>query len=201
MRLKEDTDVQQILTLAEAAAFIRVSEKTLGEMARTGRIPSKKVGREWRFLRTGLEAWLVAESGHTAKTGFADRAADGSGLVSEPVTDAQFELLPSSGFRDTGFSENHDRALHRWVPWIAGFSGSFVAGVLDAVRSHGRKMHVLDPFAGVGTNAHRSAQARRRRRRLRNQSVCISGMQGQILRDGIRPRHTGNGHCPLRGTR
>ncbi len=151
MKLKEDTDNHEILTLAEAAAFIRVSEKTLGEMARTRRIPSQKVGREWRFLRAGLEAWLGGDGARTAMN--ANRAVDGSGLVSEPVTDAavQFELLPSSGFRDTGFSENHDRALHRWVPWIAGFSGSFVAGVLDAVRSHGRKMRVLDPFAGVGT--------------------------------------------------
>ena len=54
------------------------------------------------------------------------------------------------GFRDTAFTENHDLALHRWVPWIAGFSGSFVAGVLDTVRQRG-KMRVLDPFAGVGT--------------------------------------------------
>ena len=59
------------------------------------------------------------------------------------------DLIPP-GFRDTAFTENHEVALHRWVPWIAGFSGSFVAGVLDTVRQHG-KMRVLDPFAGVGT--------------------------------------------------
>lgn len=52
---------------------------------------------------------------------------------------------------DTAFSENHDLALHRWVPWIAGFSASFVAGVLDAARVRGRRLNVLDPFAGVGT--------------------------------------------------
>ena len=60
------------------------------------------------------------------------------------------QLPPPPGFRDTAFTENHDVALHRWVPWIAGFSGSFVAGVLDTVRQRG-KMRVLDPFAGVGT--------------------------------------------------
>ena len=51
MNMKEDTGTHEILTLAETAALIRVSEKTLGEMARTRRIPSQKVGREWRFLR------------------------------------------------------------------------------------------------------------------------------------------------------
>ena len=153
MNIKEDTGTHEILTLAEAAALIRVSEKTLGEMARTRRIPSQKVGREWRFLRAGLEAWLAGESVHAARNSVTNSGRDGDGVVSEPATEAgvQFELIPSAGFRDTGFSENHDRTLHRWVPWIAGFSGSFVAGVLDAVRSEGRRMRVLDPFAGVGT--------------------------------------------------
>lgn len=70
-----------------------------------------------------------------------------------PPTDAglQYESLPTDGLRDTAFAENHGRALHRWVPWIAGFSGSFVQGILDAARGHRRRLRVLDPFAGVGT--------------------------------------------------
>lgn len=153
MKLTEDTNTREVLTLSEAATFIRVSEKTLGEMARMRRIPSQKVGREWRFSRIGLEAWLTGDSGQLAKREVVTPKTDGSGIVSEPVLESgiQFELLPSSGFRDTGFSENHDRTLHRWVPWIAGFSGSFVAGVLDSVRNGRRRIRVLDPFAGVGT--------------------------------------------------
>ena len=57
--MKEATGTHEILTRSEAAVFIRVSEKTLGEMARTGRIPAQKAGREWRFLRGALEAWLL----------------------------------------------------------------------------------------------------------------------------------------------
>ena len=70
----------------------------------------------------------------------------------DPAAESNLQnQLPSPpGFRDTAFTENHELALHRWVPWIAGFSGSFVAGVLDTVRQRG-KMRVLDPFAGVGT--------------------------------------------------
>ena len=70
----------------------------------------------------------------------------------DPVAESTPQKQPPSppGFRDTAFTENHEVALHRWVPWIAGFSGSFVAGVLDTVRQRG-KMRVLDPFAGVGT--------------------------------------------------
>ena len=54
--------------------------------------------------------------------------------------------------RDTAFSENRKRGAHRWTPWIAGFSGSFVSGVLEREsRRCGEPLRVLDPFAGVGT--------------------------------------------------
>ena len=150
--MTEDIARSDILTLAEAAAFIRVSEKTLGEMARTRRVPSQKVGREWRFLRTALETWLAGPIRRSAN-GVANCVTPGPASVREAIAEGgvQYELLPVSGFRDTAFSRNHASALHRWVPWIAGFSGSFVAGVLDAVRSRSRRMLVLDPFAGVGT--------------------------------------------------
>ena len=143
----EATKIPEILTRSEAAAFIRVSEKTLGEMARTRRIPAQKVGREWRFLRSALEAWLVGKA-VGEDDGRARPIAYDRPTTAEP---AEQYALPIWGFRDTAFSENHDRTLHRWVPWIAGFSGSFVAGVLEKVRRGRRRLRVLDPFAGVGT--------------------------------------------------
>ena len=142
--MRPSSSTPEILTRAEAAAYIRVSEKTLGELARAGRIPAQKVGREWRFLHSALENWLVGK-------GRDERLAGPSGRhlgVAEAA--AQYEL-PISAFRDTAFAENHDRALHRWVPWIAGFSGSFVSGVLSGIKRQRRKPRVLDPFAGVGT--------------------------------------------------
>ncbi len=145
--MKEDTEFPEILTLSEAAGIIRVSEKTLGEMARTRRVPSQKVGREWRFLRSAIEAWLAgkADLGIDGQLG-----GPGGPGPAAPEPEAQYELQ-LSGFRDTAFSENHDRTLHRWVPWIAGFSSSFVAGVLDDSRRGRRRLRVLDPFVGVGT--------------------------------------------------
>ncbi|MBN1508988.1 MAG: hypothetical protein JW955_19230 [Sedimentisphaerales bacterium] len=42
--------------------------------------------------------------------------------------------------------------MHRWVPWIAGFSAGFVQEVFDAVVPRScDDVTVLDPFAGVGT--------------------------------------------------
>jgi DNA modification methylase len=46
------------------------------------------------------------------------------------------------------FMMNKTRPIHRWVPWIAGFSTQFVSA---ALKMHSRGGVVLDPFAGVGT--------------------------------------------------
>jgi len=59
------------------------------------------------------------------------------------------------GFSDSAFTDNVGEPLHRWVPWIAGFSARFVREVLESrlplERSHRKSVLVLDPFAGVGT--------------------------------------------------
>lgn len=59
-----------------------------------------------------------------------------------------------SAFKDPAFGENKILPVHRWVPWIAGFSASFVDSVcatyLRPGNRCGRRL-VLDPFAGVGT--------------------------------------------------
>ena len=51
--------------------------------------------------------------------------------------------------RDPNFASNKTLPLHRWVPWIAGFSSAFVRSVIE--RSLPTRGVVLDPFAGVGT--------------------------------------------------
>lgn len=48
----------EILTLAEAAAYLRVDEQTLAELAAKRRLPSQKIGEEWRFLKKALDDWL-----------------------------------------------------------------------------------------------------------------------------------------------
>lgn len=54
-----------------------------------------------------------------------------------------------SVFSDPNFAGNKARSIHRWVPWIAGFSSEFVKKILDENLT--KKSVVLDPFAGVGT--------------------------------------------------
>jgi hypothetical protein len=48
----------EILTLADAAAFLRVSESGLKVDAAAGRVPGRFVAGEWRFVKGTLFAWL-----------------------------------------------------------------------------------------------------------------------------------------------
>jgi len=58
----------------------------------------------------------------------------------------------TNGFRDSSFAKNKNLPLHRWVPWVAGFSADFVEDSIQAYLPNRRSgCWVLDPFAGVGT--------------------------------------------------
>ena len=60
---------------------------------------------------------------------------------------------PNNGLRDSAFAKNRDLPVHRWVPWIAGFSAQFVGDCLTKFLPERRTkaIWILDPFAGVGT--------------------------------------------------
>ena len=59
------------------------------------------------------------------------------------------EAQGERGFRDPAFMANRAAPVHRWVPWIAGYSQQFVEDALSqCIDDYGT---VLDPFAGVGT--------------------------------------------------
>ena len=55
-----------------------------------------------------------------------------------------------AGFQDPAFTLNRSVPVHRWVPWIAGFSKDFIEDAISTYAA-GHRQTVLDPFAGVGT--------------------------------------------------
>jgi len=48
----------EILTTDEAAEMLRLSPYAVRDMARKGLIPSRKVGKGWRFYKPDLLAWI-----------------------------------------------------------------------------------------------------------------------------------------------
>jgi len=49
------------------------------------------------------------------------------------------------------FSPNVNEAVHRWAPYVQGFSASFVQSVFDQYKLDYKTPMILDPFTGCGT--------------------------------------------------
>jgi excisionase family DNA binding protein len=47
-----------VMTLEEAAGFLKVSETTVYQLVRSGELKARKVGREWRILKSQLVEFL-----------------------------------------------------------------------------------------------------------------------------------------------
>ena len=48
----------EVLTLAEAAAYLRVAETAVTDLMRRHGLPGRQVGNEWRLLKAAIEDWL-----------------------------------------------------------------------------------------------------------------------------------------------
>ena len=48
----------EVLTLAEAAAYLRVAEADLVDMVQQQDLPGRRIGGEWRFLKPAMREWL-----------------------------------------------------------------------------------------------------------------------------------------------
>jgi excisionase family DNA binding protein len=45
---------EEVLTLEQAAALLHLHPRTVSALARAGRLPGRKVGKQWRFARARL---------------------------------------------------------------------------------------------------------------------------------------------------
>jgi excisionase family DNA binding protein len=48
----------EILTIEEVAAYLRLKPQTIYKWAQEKRIPAAKIGKEWRFRRSVIDRWL-----------------------------------------------------------------------------------------------------------------------------------------------
>ena len=49
---------EEILTIADVASYLKVTEKTLYGLAQKGDLPGFKVGGQWRFRRAAIDSWI-----------------------------------------------------------------------------------------------------------------------------------------------
>ena len=101
--------------------------------------------RQGRVLRMGRGLWVLRDY---------ERLAERDDFVSPAEYAERFER--ENGIRlgqyhgPITFRSNERLPIHRWWPYVQGFSAEFVRGVLSTHRL-ARTATVLDPFAGSGT--------------------------------------------------
>ena len=54
--------MNEILTVREVAALLKINEKTAYKLAAKGEIPGFKVGGSWRFDLGEVESWIRRET-------------------------------------------------------------------------------------------------------------------------------------------
>ena len=52
-------DYPDVMTLDEAAEYLRLKPRTIYGLAQTRKIPGAKLGNRWRFSKTALDEWLT----------------------------------------------------------------------------------------------------------------------------------------------
>ena len=57
------SEPQQVMTIDELAAYLKVAKSTLYMLAREGKVPGQKVGKHWRFSKESIDRWLDDREG------------------------------------------------------------------------------------------------------------------------------------------
>jgi excisionase family DNA binding protein len=60
----------EVLTLSEAAAYLRTTPEEVVRLVREQRLPGRKVGEDYRFLRAGIQDWLRSPEATPGKQEF-----------------------------------------------------------------------------------------------------------------------------------
>ena len=53
--LAEARKIDELLTIAEVAGYLKLSRRTAWRWCKSGRLPAAKVGHQWRIARSDLE--------------------------------------------------------------------------------------------------------------------------------------------------
>ena len=89
----------EVLTLAEAAAYLRVTEEEVVRLVGPHGMPGRCIGDEWRFLKSALQVWLATPPKSSSKEALLSQA----GAFEDDAED--LAELRAAIYRDRGRSE------------------------------------------------------------------------------------------------
>lgn len=66
--------MRDVMTIDQLAEYLQIPKSTIYKLVQDGKVPGKKVGRQWRFHRDVIDGWLaeapdLSASGATRQTG------------------------------------------------------------------------------------------------------------------------------------
>lgn len=101
----------EILNIEEAAALLGVSVKTFNKVLHSECLPARKIGREWKFSRTALIAWVGAGRSvdyYHQKDPSAAHGRRGSDTLQPTRPQHREQEAVETGRRTSGWSLEHD---------------------------------------------------------------------------------------------
>lgn len=57
--------IPDVLTLEEAADYLRLPKETIARQAAQGHLPGRQIDDAWRFLKAAIDEWLRSHDGRT----------------------------------------------------------------------------------------------------------------------------------------
>lgn len=87
---------KEIMTLEEAAYFLRVKPQSMEQLTRQQGVPGRRIGAEWRFSRTALLHWLSGVTPPPASMVAALPAAQ-AGALAEPLPNTELTKIIGRG--------------------------------------------------------------------------------------------------------
>ena len=81
----------EVLTLAEAAAYLRLPEADVLRLVDEQGLPARQLGTEWRFLKAAIQDWL--RSGPPPKPGKEAQLAVAASWKGDPYVDEELKEI------------------------------------------------------------------------------------------------------------
>ena len=65
---------ESFLTTEEVLEYLQVNLRTVYRLIKAGKIPAVRVGRQWRFRKRDIDAWLESQRPRGSRAGAATQA-------------------------------------------------------------------------------------------------------------------------------
>ncbi len=65
--MNDKKEYRDIMTLAEAAEYVRLTQRTVRGLAQRGEIPCAKLSTRWRFNKAALDSWIAGRAAAPVK--------------------------------------------------------------------------------------------------------------------------------------